>query len=206
MEQLLQITTIPISYELKISDARLERESSSVGLKVSRNRGGLKIQNRPAKLRLDTYDARNSLAPTIKTSITQAAERGYTQALEAAARYAKEGQMYLESQPGQGSQTIGRMIAERSAFPTGEFQMAFLPKGGVNISASQPYFSVQYQMDKLNFDWRINEGSVNFVPGDIEMSITQYPDVRIEYVGDPMYVPPSAGARFTGEYEDVQAE
>ncbi len=206
MEQLLQITTIPISYELKINDAKLERESSSVGLNISRHRGGLKIQNRPSKLRMDTYDARNSLVPTTKTSISQAAERGYTQAMEAAARYAREGQMYLKSQPGQGAQAIGQMIAERTAYPTGEFQMAFLPQGGVNISATQPYFSVQYQMDKLNFDWRINEGSVNFVPGDVEMSITQYPDVRIEYIGDPMYVPPSAAARFTGEYEDVQAE
>ena len=50
MEQLLQITTIPISYELKISDARLERESSSVGLKVSRNRGGLKIREPSCKI------------------------------------------------------------------------------------------------------------------------------------------------------------
>lgn len=206
MEQLLQITTIPISYEVKINNAKLERQADSTKLNISRRKGGLQVHSRPSRLRMDTYDARNSMMPTLKTSIYQAAQRGHTKAMEAAERYAREGQMFLKSQPGQGSETINRMITERTALPTGEFQMGFLPKGGVNISASEPYFSMRYQMDKLNFDWRVNKGSVNFVPGKVEISIKQYPDVRIEYVGDPMYVPPSAAERFDGEYEEVQAE
>ncbi len=206
MEQLLQITTIPISYELKVNNARLERHSGTVDLEISRNRGGLQIKSRPVKLHMDTYDARNSMVPTTKTSIYQAAQRGSDQAMEAAARYAREGKMYMKSQPGEGAQAINQMIVERTAYPTGEFELSFIPKAGVNINASEPYLSIRYQMDKLNFDWRVNEGGVKFIPGDVEISITQYPDVKIEYVGDPMYVPPSAAARFTGEYEDVQAE
>lgn len=198
MDQLLQITTIPISYELKINDAKLERQSSSVDLEISRSRGGLNIQNHPSKIRMDTYDARNSFMPTTKVSISQAAERGRTQAMEVSARYAREGQMYLKSQPGHGSEAIGQMIAERTAYPTGEFELGFIPKGGVKISVSEPEFSMQYQADKLNFDWRVNKGSVKFIPGDVEVSIIQYPDVRIEYVGEPIYVPKSAAERFDG--------
>ena len=37
------------------------------------------------------------------------------------------------------------------------------------------------------------------------MIISQYPEVNIEYIGDPIYVPPSVAARFTGENIDVKA-
>ena len=38
-----------------------------------------------------------------------------------------------------------------------------------------------------------------FVPGDIEFTMTQRPDVIIKYVGGPLYVPPSADP----DYEPV---
>ena len=60
-------------------------------------------------------------------------------------------------------------------------------------------------MDKLNFDMKIDQGDVKFIPGTIELSISQYPDVEIEYMGEPIYVPPSAAAHFTGEVVDVRA-
>ena len=64
-----------------------------------------------------------------------------------------------------------------------------------------PNMTIQYEMDKLNFDWKINKTGFEFIPGSIEFSITQQPDVLIEYVGDPLYVPPSANPN----YIDVKA-
>ena len=52
--------------------------------------------------------------------------------------------------------------------------------------------SIRYEMDKLNFDWRMNQMQFTFVPGDIEFKVTQQPDVVIKYTGSPLYVPPSA--------------
>jgi len=57
-------------------------------------------------------------------------------------------------------------------------------------------------MDKLNFDWRVNQPSFEFTPGDIELSVTQQPDVIIKYVGGPIYVPPSSDP----EYQPVDVE
>ncbi len=31
--------------------------------------------------------------------------------------------------------------------------------------------NIRYEMDKLNFDWRINQTEFEFVPGDIEISV-----------------------------------
>ena len=43
------------------------------------------------------------------------------------------------------------------------------------------------------------------MPGNIELSIEQYPDVIIQYVGKPIYVPPSVAEHFNGEFIDVKA-
>ena len=56
---------------------------------------------------------------------------------------------------------------------------------------------------KLNFDMKVANGNFEFVPGDIELSITQHPEVRIEYIGGPIYVPPSSDPNF--EPLDVRA-
>ena len=42
-----------------------------------------------------------------------------------------------------------------------------------------------------------------FVPGDIEFTMTQRPDVIIKYVGGPLYVPPSSDPNY--EPIDMQA-
>lgn len=205
MQQLLKITTIPIEYELKVSNAKLERKNGTAEMEITRDEGGMKIRSRPIQLRLDTYEARNSVVPTTKTSISQAAEKGRQAAYEATAQFAKEGQMLLKTKIGEGGEALKAMFEQRVALPTGEFQMDFIPKGGANIEWEEASLSIRYDMDKLNFDMKIDKGDVKFIPGTIELMISQYPDVKIEYIGEPIYIPPSAAARFKGEIVDVRA-
>lgn len=205
MEPLIKITTIPISYELKINDARLERKSGTADLEISRDKGGMHIKSKPIRVKLDTFEARNSYVPTTKRAIAQAAQDGKTAAYEATAQFAREGQLMLKTKLGEGGEALNRIFAQRTAMPTGEFQLDFIPKTGANINWEDSSLLIEYQMDKLNFDWKIGQGNVEFIPGDIELSISQYPDVKIEYMGDPIYVPPSAAAHFTGEIVDVTA-
>ena len=54
MEQLLKITTIPLEYQLKIQNARLEYSNSTASLDMDRTPGEFSIKSRPAKLNLDT--------------------------------------------------------------------------------------------------------------------------------------------------------
>lgn len=205
MEQLLRITTIPIQYELKVNNARLERHNGTAELEISRNEGGMSIRSRPIKVNIDTYDARNSVVPTTKTSIYQSAQKGKQVAYEATAQFAKEGQMLLKTKIGQGGEALDEIFSQRTASPTGDFQMGFIPTTGAKIDWEAPSLSIRYEMDKLNFDMKIDKGEVKFIPGTIELSISQYPDVQIEYMGEPIYVPPSAAAHFKGEIVDVKA-
>ena len=95
MEQLLKITTIPLEYQLKIQNARLEYSNSTASLDMDRTPGEFSIKSRPAKLNLDTYEARNSVVPTLKRSISQTAQKGLQAAQQATAQYAQEGQQLL---------------------------------------------------------------------------------------------------------------
>lgn len=201
MEQLLKITTIPLEYQLKIQKARLEYSNSSASLEMHRTPGGFSMKSRPAKLNLDTYEARNSVVPTVKRSISQRAAEGLQTAQQTAAQYAQEGQQLLK--PGDGGELLGQIFRQRAQMPTGEFQLGFIPSAPVNITYQEPNLTLNYEMDKLKFDLKVAQGNYQFIPGDIEMSITQHPEVQIEYIGEPMYVPPSASPNY--EPLDVRA-
>lgn len=73
-----------------------------------------------------------------------------------------------------------------------DFAMKWLPTTGPDISWDGGELNIRYEMDKLNFDWRMDNGNVEFIPGNIEFTVTQQPDVIIKYIGGPVYVPPSA--------------
>ncbi len=205
MEQLLQIRTVPISYEMKINHARLEQKSGTVDLQISRDKGGLRIQSNPVKIQLDSFNMRNSMIPTVPTAIKQAASKGQSAAYDVTARYASEGKLMLEGKIGEGSETINQILANRTAQPTGDFTLGFAPGAPIEMEATELDFTIEYQMDKLNFDWKVDSGQVEFIPGNIEFTVTQQPDVVIEYVGPPIYVPPSAMERLTGQIVDVKA-
>ncbi len=201
MDQLIQITTVPIQYELKVNHARLEYSRSSAELEIHKTDGGLSIKSRPVKLNLDSFQARNSVVPTTATSVQQAAQKGQQAAYSATAQLAQEGQLLLKADIGQD--VIGQIMQQRTAQPTGEFALGFTPSAPVDISYEAPDLTINYEMDKLNFDLKVANGNFEFIPGDIEMSITQRPQVLIEYVGGPIYVPPSANPDY--EPVDVRA-
>lgn len=195
METLLRITTIPIAYELKVNNATLEYSQGTADLEISRDPGGLKIKSHPIKLNLDTFEARNSVTPTTRKSIEQFAQTGKQMGYDATAQLAKEGQLLVKAKLGE--HPFSQIDSQRNQLPNGDFKIDFIPKSGPNIQWSDPDLSIEYQMDKLNFDLKIANGNFEFTPGNIELVITQQPDVKIEYIGQPIYVPPSASENFT---------
>lgn len=202
MEPLIQITVIPMQYELKVHNAKLEYSSNTAKLEMNTDKGGMHMKSRPVKLHLDTYDARNSVCPTTMESVRQAADKGISAALESTATLAKEGALLLDAKV---SNPLDQIIRQRAQMPTGEFGLKFIPTTGPEIEWSSPDLTMQYEADKLSFDLKIAKGDFEFIPGDVEMIITQMPDVKIEYIGDPIYVPPSASEMFNHTSVDVLA-
>ncbi len=200
MERLIEITTVPIEIQMTVNHARLDYKRSTVDLEVSRDKGGIRIQSKPIRLQLDTFEARNSISPTAMRSIEQAAQKGQQKVYDTMATYARRRDLLLEAKIGE--ELITRFAMESQQVNT-NVAMQFLPSTGPDISWEDAQLNIRYEMDKLNFDWRMNEGQFEFIPGNIEFSVTQQPDVIIKYIGGPVYVPPSSDPDY--EAVDVKA-
>ena len=198
MFPLIEITTVPIEIEMRVTDAKLEYARGVADLEISRNDGNLQIKSRPIRLNVDTFEARNSITPTTANSISQAADRGTQASYEATAAYARQGKLLLNAKVGEDA--ISQIAAQAQAQTVQtNVGIDFLPTVGADLNWDAGDMQIRFEMDKLNFDWRMNHPSFEFTPGDIQISVTQMPDVQIKYVGGPLYVPPSADPNYEGE-------
>jgi predicted Rdx family selenoprotein len=187
--------------EFKTTNAKLEYSKGTAELEISRDNGGLSIHSRAIRLNLDTFESRNSISPTTARATLQSAQQGRQAAYEATATYAQQGQLLLNAKIGQELVTQFAADAQTKDLKT-NVGLQFLPTVGPDISWEPAEMNIRYEMDKLNFDWRVNQAELEFIPGDIEISVKQQPDVIIKYVGGPLYVPPSSDP----DYEPVDVE
>lgn len=202
MYPLIEIKTVPIEIEMKVSHAKLEYTRGTADLEISRGEGGLSIKSRPIKLNIDTFEARNSVVPTAMRSQQQAAQKGEQASYTATATYAQHGQMLLNAKIGE--ELITKFAAEAAMKDyKPNVGLDFLPSVPPEISWDPGEMQIRYEMDKLNFDWKVDGASFEFVPGDIEISVEQMPDVIIKYVGGAIYVPPSSDPNY--KPVDIQA-
>ena len=195
MKPLIEITTVPIQIEMKTTNAKLEYARGTAEMEISREKNGLQIKSRPIKVNIDTFEARNSLSPTLARYLQQSAEKGRQASYEATATYARQGQLLLETQVGAELITQFSEEAMMKDVKT-NVGLDFLPKGGAEITWDPGELNIRYEMDKLNIDWRMGTGDFEFTPGDIEFTVTQRPDVVIKYIGGPIYVPPSSDPNY----------
>ena len=190
MNPLIEIKTVPIEIQMKVTHARLEYARGTAQVEISRNKGGLNIRSQPIKVNLDTFEARNSVMPTTSTLIRQQAQAGIQGAYQATAVLAREGRMMMEARIDQD--VIPQLAKAQNLGQPTNVNIDFIPTTGPDISWDGGEMSIRYEMDKLSFDWRMEQMSFTFVPGDIEFTMTQRPDVIVKYVGGPLYVPLSA--------------
>lgn len=195
MKPLIEITTVPIQIEMKLTHAKLEYARGTAEMEITREKNGLSIKSRPIKVNIDTYEARNSVTPTLARYLEQGAQKGQQAAYEATATYARQGQLLLETRVGEELVT---QFAEEAMMKDVKTNVGldFLPKGGAEINWDPGEMNIRYEMDKLAIDWKLNEGSFEFTPGDIEIKVAQRPDVVIKYIGGPVYVPPSSDPNY----------
>lgn len=194
MRPLIEIQTIPIKIQMKTTNAHLEYARGTAQMEVSRDRRGLQIRSQPIRVNIDTFEARSSIVPTTAQSIQQGAAQGQRAAYEATAVLAQEGRMMMEAKIDQD--VIPQLAQQKTVDQPAQLGIQFLPEVGPDISWTGGEMSIRYEMDKLNFDWRMNQMQFTFDPGDIEFKVTQQPDVVIKYIGGPLYVPPSADPNY----------
>ena len=173
MYPLIEIKTVPIEIEMKTTNATWEYRRGTAEMEIRREKGGLKINSRPIRVQMDTFEARNSVSPTPMRSVEQSAQRGRQAAYEATAAYARHGKLLLNAKVGEDVVTQIATEPQQEAMNV-TVNLDFLPKGGVEMDWQAGEMQIRYEMDKLNFDWRISGNEFKFTPGDIEISVTQH--------------------------------
>jgi|GEM_PF-5391241 len=170
MTQLLDIKCIPIKLEFQAQPMKMEiSRTQEANLEIEREKGGLKIEKNTPNM--DTIEI--SKGPhtipirTAKNSSNGVASNSFADNSSSSTKVIKR----------------GSGITEPLRTRSGE---------GRNLND----LVMEYKMDKIKFSCHKGESEVKFIPGDIQYTVSQYPDVEIDYIGDMLYVPPSANPNY----------
>ncbi|MFA0815016.1 MAG: DUF6470 family protein [Anaerofustis sp.] len=196
MEQLLRIQQIPIAFEFKVTHAQYRATAQPAQLNITRQDGGLKISRQRGQLYLDTTASRDSMG--LKTNaqlVKQFAEDGKQAAYAATSSIAKEGDLMADYYKVDNPIAL---IAAQNIRDNVEVGLDFIPSVPVSIDYIPEELNMKYQADKLQFDWRTNTDlQTDYIPGNIDYAVKEYPHVNIEYVGGFIYVPKSANPNYS---------
>lgn len=210
MYPLIEIKSIPIEIRMKTTNASLEYTRGTAEMEISRSDKGLDIKSRPIKLQLDTFErGTSSVAPITTQGLTQVPRSELQASYEATSAYSDQGQIMLNARFGQNlmQQAAQQQQPSDSMMPPPEEDTldpeTGMPETGLAFEWKDGQMEIRYEMDKMSFDWKIDRGSFEFTPGDIELIVEQQPSVTIKYMGGPIYVPRSADPNY--EPVDVKA-
>lgn len=202
MVPLLEIKTVPIEIQVKTKDATLEFSRGTAEMEVSRTeQGGVDVRSRPIHVRLDSFESRTA-SPRMQTSAPASAPVASGSVLtpapaptayEATTAYADQGQLMLNARIGGSQQS--QQPAEQSSYAQSA-QSSQSAQSASPMDWEDGSMEIRYEMDKLNFDWKIEKGEFKFTPGDIQFTVKQRPDIIIKYTGGPIYVPRSSDPNY----------
>ena len=202
---LLQITTIPIKIEIKVTKATYEPavDETQPKVNITTKNGGYVMEAEPVKINIDTYKARASIGYGHMNDgdmMAKKAKEGFSIAFQGSARVASEG-----DQLARGMTASEIAINNARAGASIETIMEFLPKEGAQVTFDEGQLNIEYQMGSQDFDWDVlPQLPMRFIPGNVELIIHDRPRVEIEYIGDPIYVPPSANPNYEPPLFDIK--
>jgi hypothetical protein len=189
--------------EIRSTRATLKPEGHNPRFNMNRDRGRMDIQTDPARLNIDSTEMRASIGIKTQSRISrEQAERGHQDAREATIKHVENGNFIMDNMKSGGSSAPIADLAMSNSIRNYEKVTTFMPSARPEITMEGGSVAFNYIADKLNFEWDIQARPyMEFVPHSIEFNVTQYNEVIIEYVGDPIYVPPSANPNYTAPPE-----
>ena len=200
MDQLLEITSVPIKIELQKTPARFEMSTKFVSVKYNRTAGGLEYDTDPIRMKIDNTAWRNSVnLKNCDTFVRDIAAKGRQAGLDAVAQIVKDGnQLALPHR-----RVTPADISRRNMNRIRETVVDFIPKGGVKISWDGGTVDFKYNRSDIEFDVEPSTLDIRYVPAQLEYFISQYPRVDIKYVGEPFYFPPSSAPGYAEQELDM---
>lgn len=194
MEQLLNIKTVPISLEYKIESAKLQLKTSDVQVEVLDNGGERVIKGKPIRLVLDGTNVSKSEWKTYENMAKYGRNRTYRATGNVTKNGSFELNVFLDDFQNEVNYisenpllTVEKTAVGRDRDGKNYF---YNPLGNELSPETEAAFLIRYEMEKAAFD--LHRAELEFIPGSFEIIIKEYPKVIVEYVGSPIYVPPSS--------------
>ena len=184
----LKITSTPIKLSMTSQRARLESQIPDPEVGIIQNPGKLNMKSENIKVNIDTSRSRDSMGfRTARGLMRDAAQTGLKAAADATAQYSRVGNQMMQIQDDVTVADImkNQMLAQTSV-TTG---IGFIPSAGPDISWTPTDLAI-------DFTPHVQGTSAVYVPGELNVNVEQYPKVEIEYMGEPLYVPPSASPAY----------
>lgn len=199
MERAIEIKSTPMSIEMKLNNASLKIAHENPSFKLHKTEGDFDMKIKEAKIKIDTFDARNSTPfKTPIKSVEEFADRGMRKAKEATANYAREGEQLLDYYV--NNNVLSQVAYQKyTRGDDKEFKLGFTPSEPIDFDYEAGDISTNYDREKLQFDWKLNELNLEYEPFSFDLVIKQYNEVKVNYIAGPQYVPPSADP----DYEPV---
>lgn len=192
MQPLLKIQTIPIKIEAQTKRAALRHNPDAPQVEAPRVRA--KSVAAPPKIQTEASDASAGLKVPARASSDAAQTKQTSQQDQSSSGSAQN-----SGEPSDLS-SMTAVVADIAASVTSQNANSTpvsVQTAQVAAAAQTASVSFNYQMDADTFDWNANtKPQLEFVPASIEFSVVQYPEVIIEYIGEPIYVPASANPNY----------
>lgn len=198
--QYLKITRVPIKITRTVEPAKVQTISpakASVKLSVTPQR--LNIRSNFAKIKMDNFENLSQMSGGKSAAALSRdfAEYGKSSASQATGDYTDIGNQLADI--GRGGASIPDIIKSKMTpdyIPTG---IKYVPTQGPKIDWEPATLNIDVEAAQLKKEPEVTKAERQFTPSKAEVKIDQYPSVKIEYLGDPLYVPPSANP----EYEET---
>lgn len=194
MKPLLQITTTPARYEYEITRARLEISQQQPTVDRTTKRATINMRTQAGKLEMNTVRRRSDMG--LKGVVDRAnydADLGKNAAVEATRNYVAFGEQVKNFHKGAN---IPDAMWNKWMQQNKQGDLVLIPLSPVDIHYIPSSLEMDYQPAQMNTNWNVGRARLDFVPGSFSLNFTQYASISIEYLGGPMYVPPSADPDF----------
>lgn len=197
---LLEYSSVPIQIEVRVTKASLENPEGRQLPKanVKRVKGGYHMEAKPAKIHIDTYEARSSMgygkykmSDFFKKEVQRALKITY----RGVAALVQDG-----NELGRGVSPVDIAKENVRAGFNVQTMTDFFPKGGADITYEAGKLNINYQVDDVEVDWEhLLKSNLIYRPGSVEIIVKRRPKMVIRYVGGPIYFPPSSEPEFTAK-------
>lgn len=194
MKPLLHITTTPAKYEYEVARAKLEISQDAPEVERVTKRAALNMRREAGQLRMSSVRRRSDMGfKGVVERATYDGEKGQQSAQQATADYVEFGNQIAQAHQGVTiPDTLWQMAMQRR----NQGDLMLVPLSSVDIQYMPSSLAMNFNPGEVRADWCVGQARLDYSPPSFQVNFTQYPSIQIEYLGDPLYVPPSANPHY----------